>query len=430
VTSVSLASAGAAAAATVVAPGPTYAIVASGALGTGLANYDIDYVDGTLTVAPRALTITANDRSKPYGLAVTFAGTEFTTGSLVGSDEVTSVTLASAGAAASATVAAPGPAYAVVPSAAVGSGLGNYTLAYVNGTLTVERLALTITANDRTKTYGNTVALSGTEFTASGLINGDIVSSVTFASAGAAATATVAAPGPVYPIVPVGASGSGLGNYAIAYVAGTLTVTVEPRALTITASDRTKAVGETVTFDMTAPSPDFSVGGLVNADAVTGVTLTSAGADAAVSIAGSPYPIVPSAATGVGLANYVIGYVDGRLTVTEQEEWEVCVQYDPLQAHQRGSTIPLKMTLCDRAGTPLASPAVVVAVEIRRADGSTPMPATASGNSNPNGVFRSAGGGYIYNLKLDKAMPAGHWYLAVTVDGAYSTSYRLPFVVK
>jgi hypothetical protein len=86
-----------------------------------------------LTVTPAALTITANNRTKSFGQTVTFAGTEFTTSALLNNDTVTSVTLTSAGATAAATVAT----YSIVPSAAVGTGLGNYTLTYVDGLLTV-----------------------------------------------------------------------------------------------------------------------------------------------------------------------------------------------------------------------------------------------------------------------------------------------------
>ncbi len=50
------------------------------------------------------------------------------------------------------------------PSAAVGTGLGNYTITYVDGALTVTPAALTITADDRTKIYGQTVVFAGTEF--------------------------------------------------------------------------------------------------------------------------------------------------------------------------------------------------------------------------------------------------------------------------
>ena len=67
---------------------------------------------------------------------------------------------------------------------------------------------LTVTANNRTKTYGQTVTFAGTEFATSGLINGDAVTSVTLTSSGAAATATTA--GSPYSIVPSAATGAGL----------------------------------------------------------------------------------------------------------------------------------------------------------------------------------------------------------------------------
>jgi hypothetical protein len=57
---------------------------------------------------------------------------------------------------------------------------------------TITPAALTITADVLTKTYGQTTTFAGTEFTTSGLVNGDSVTSVTLGSVGAAATATVA----------------------------------------------------------------------------------------------------------------------------------------------------------------------------------------------------------------------------------------------
>ncbi len=83
------------------------------------------------------------------------------------------MTLTSPGADPTATVA--GSPYAITASDAVGSGLGNYTISYVNGQLTVNTAALTITANSTSKTYGDTVTFAGTEFTTSGLVNGDTV---------------------------------------------------------------------------------------------------------------------------------------------------------------------------------------------------------------------------------------------------------------
>src|SRR5205823_7585969 len=102
-------------------------------------------------------------------------------------DTVTSVTLSSAGAAATATVA--GSPYTITPSAAVGSGLGNYIISYHDASigLTVNAIALDITANNQSKTYGVTFTFTGTEFTtgAGQLVNGDSVTSVTLTSTGA-----------------------------------------------------------------------------------------------------------------------------------------------------------------------------------------------------------------------------------------------------
>ncbi len=59
----------------------------------------------------------------------------------------------------------------------------NYTIGYVNGKLTVGPRPLTITAKDANKIYGDPAVLDGASgFTTStgDLVNGDVVSSVTF----------------------------------------------------------------------------------------------------------------------------------------------------------------------------------------------------------------------------------------------------------
>jgi hypothetical protein len=106
-------------------------------------NYIVTYAPGVLTVTPAPLTITASNRSKTYGQTVTFAGTEFTASGLVNADKMTSVTLASAGAAASASVA--GSPYPITPSSAVGTGLSNYSITYNTAALTIVPASQTIT---------------------------------------------------------------------------------------------------------------------------------------------------------------------------------------------------------------------------------------------------------------------------------------------
>jgi trimeric autotransporter adhesin len=304
VTSVALTSLGASATASV--GGSPYAVIPSDAVGTGLGNYTITYDNGSLTVSPAPLTITADSTSKTYGATVTFNGTEFTDSGLLNSDTVTSVTLTSPGALATANVA--GSPYAITPSAAVGTGLANYAITYDSGSLAVGRAALTITADSTSKTYGDTATFDGTEFTDSGLLNSDTVTSVTLTSPGALATANVA--GSPYGITPSAAVGTGLDNYTITYDSGSLTV--NRAALTITADSSSKTYGDTVTFDGT----EFTDSGLLNSDAVTSVTLTSPGANSTAAVTGSPYAIIPSSAVGTGLSNYTITYVNGSLAVT------------------------------------------------------------------------------------------------------------------
>ena len=157
--------------------------------GTGLSNYTITYVNGSLTVNPAPLTITANNATKTYGQTMTFAAPRSPTTGLVNGDTVSGVTETSDGSAATAAVA--GSPYAIVPARRLARACRNYTISYVNGTLTVNPAPLTITANNASKTYGQTATFAGTAFTTSGLVNGDTVSGVTETSTGSAATAAV-----------------------------------------------------------------------------------------------------------------------------------------------------------------------------------------------------------------------------------------------
>ena len=67
------------------------------------------------------------------------AGTSFTESGLVDGDTVTSVNLIAPGGG-----EAPEGTYPIVPSAAVGTGLSNYTISYLNGTLAVVNATLAI----------------------------------------------------------------------------------------------------------------------------------------------------------------------------------------------------------------------------------------------------------------------------------------------
>ncbi|PYI45071.1 MAG: hypothetical protein DMC57_00440, partial [Verrucomicrobia bacterium] len=365
VTSVTLTSTGAAATATVA--GSPYAIMPSGAVGTGLSNYTITYHGGQLTVNPKGLDITANNRSKTYGDAVTFAGTEFTTvmGQLVNGDIVASVTLTSAGAAPTATTA--GSPYAITPSAAMGTGLGNYAISYHNAPVgfTVNPKGLDITASDRSKTYGDAVVFAGTEFTVGSgqLVNGNTVTSVALTSAGAAATANVV--GSPYVITPSAAVGTGLGNYTISYHNAPMGLTVSKAALTIKADDKT--------IVLHAALPTFTVTptGLVNGEtlAVLGGSLTFTPTTTPAN-AGA-YDIVPSGYTS---NNYTITLQKGTLSVMYSASCIISgdpthvilqpINADGSSVNKAGSTVPAKFRVTDANCNSIGTLGVVTAFKL------------------------------------------------------------------
>ncbi|PRC92982.1 MBG domain-containing protein [Solimicrobium silvestre] len=288
--------------------GSPYNITASAASGGtfSASNYVISYVNGGLTVTPASLTITASNATKTYGQTPSLSA--FTSSGLVNGETIGSVTETSAGT--SATAGVPGSPYSITASAATGGtfSASNYTINYVNGGLTVTPAALTITASNATKTYGQTPSLSA--FTSSGLINGETIGGVTETSTGAAVTTGVT--GSPYSITASAASGGtfSANNYTINYVNGGLTVT--PASLTITASNATKTYGQTSSVSA------FTSSGLVNGETIGSVTETSAGTSATAGVTGSPYNITASAASGgtFSASNYTINYVNGGLTVT------------------------------------------------------------------------------------------------------------------
>ena len=87
------------------------------------------------TVGMATLTITANSNSKTYGTVMSFSGTAFTQSGLVtaNGDSITGVGESCTGCLAAAAVGS----YAIVPSTATGTGLGNYNIVYDNGSLAV-----------------------------------------------------------------------------------------------------------------------------------------------------------------------------------------------------------------------------------------------------------------------------------------------------
>jgi filamentous hemagglutinin family protein len=191
-----------------------------------------------------------------------------------------------------------------------GSAAGNYTLVVNNsrniGNIT--KAALTITANDQSKTYGDTLALGSSGYSIGGTLYGtDRVTGVTLASLGADALANVT--GAPYGITASNALGDGLGNYTISYAGGLLSVTA--------ADIIVSANGGSSVYGQLPSNPGLSANGLKNGqdvDVLTGLS-NSFGILPTTGVAGGPYTL--SVAGTLTNANYrVAARNDASWTVT------------------------------------------------------------------------------------------------------------------
>jgi len=288
-------------AATTVNAGTGYVITPSGLTSD---NYAISFVDGSLAITKIPLTITAEDKTKPYDgnpySPFTVAYTGFVHG-----DTSSTLTgdLSTTGTAATAVSA--GTGYVITPS---GLTSDNYAISFVDGSLAITKIPLTITAEDKTKPYdGNPYSPFTVAYT--GFVHGDTSSTLTgdLSTTGTAATAVNAGTG--YVITPSGLTSD---NYAISFVDGSLVITKIP--LTITAEDKTKP------YDGNPYSP-FTVAytGFVHGDTSSALTgdLSTTGTAATAVNAGTGYVITPS---GLTSDNYAISFVDGSLDITKRQQ--------------------------------------------------------------------------------------------------------------
>ena len=237
--------------------------------GTGLAsNYTFTGGTQSVTIGSAALAVvTASDASKTYGTTYTLGTTAFTVTGLQGSDNISDVTLTSAGAVSTANAGT----YAIVPSNAIFSvgSASNYTISYVNGTLTVNPAVLTATITGTpTKVYNGTTAatLAAANYSISGFVTGEgatvTQTAGTYNSKDVLAATTVSAT-----LAPADFTATGatlLSNYVLPTTA-TGAGTITPATLTATIAAPNKVYDGTTTA-----TPTFTItGGLIGTETVT-----------------------------------------------------------------------------------------------------------------------------------------------------------------
>ena len=254
-------------------------------------NYTYTFVDGTLTINPAPLTVTADNKTRPYN-------TENPTLTYVITDPTGAVVSVGGEAAISTTAVISSPVGDYPITVTQGSLDSNYTYTFVPGTLTITPASLIVTADDKTRPYN-------TENPALTYVITDASGAVVSVTGEAAISTTAVKESPVgdYPITVT--QGTLDSNYTYTFVNGTLTIT--PVALTVTADDKTRP------YNTENPALTY----VITDGSGTVVSVTGEAAISTTAVKESPvgdYPI--TVAQGTLDSNYTYTFVPGTLTIT------------------------------------------------------------------------------------------------------------------
>jgi hypothetical protein len=207
-----------------------YAITVSGGVDD---NYDFSYTTGTLTVNKAILTVTADNKSKIYGEenpALTFVYSGFENGDAAAglTTEPTATT----------TVNETTTVGTYAGSITLAGGVDeNYSFTYVAGDFEVTKKGLTVTADNKSKIYGE--ANPALTFVYSGFENGDDASNLDTEPTASTTTDGSSEVGDYVITVSSGVDN----NYNFSYTTGTFTV--NKVTLSVTADDKSKICSET-----------------------------------------------------------------------------------------------------------------------------------------------------------------------------------------
>jgi microsomal dipeptidase-like Zn-dependent dipeptidase len=141
--------------------------------------------------------------------------------------------------------------------------------------------------------------------------------------------------------------------------------------------------------------------------------------------AGSVPPGGPLDTAAPGTKTFTVDATDiagnaARTSATYDVGYNVCLLYDPTRAKKLGSTVPVKLQICDAAGANYSRPDVpVTATGVRLVSTTTTGLLDDSGNANPDSDFRydASLGGYIFNVTT-AGLTAGTWEVRFRIGGA------------
>src|SRR3989442_258861 len=202
-----------------------------------LGNYTITYNTAAFTITPRPASVTPNAASKIYGYPD--AALTGTLSGFVAADNVTATYSRTTGE----TVA--GSPYTISATLSPAGILGNYDITYNTANFTITARQIAVTADAKTKVYGNADPALTYQITSGTLVVGDSFT-------GALTRVTGEAVG-TYAIQQGTLALSS--NYVLTYVGANLTITARP--ITVTADAKTKVYGNAdpaLTYQITSGS--------------------------------------------------------------------------------------------------------------------------------------------------------------------------------
>ena len=285
-----------------------YTITPSG-YSNGL-GYSLGYTSGNLVISKAHLTVTASNQSRVYGAAnPTFS--ETVSGFVNGENATTAVITGSAVASSTAT-ATTGVGTATITASAGTLTAANYDFTnLVNGTLTINKAHLTVTANNQSRTYG--AANPTFSETISGFVNGETVATAGITGSATGSSPAIATTGVGTSTITASAANLNAANYDFpTLVNGTLTI--NKAHLTVTADNQSRIYG--------AANPTFSetIIGFVNGEnaATAGISGSAFGNSTATATTGVGTATIAASAGALSAANYdFTNLVNGTLTINK-----------------------------------------------------------------------------------------------------------------
>ena len=284
-----------------------------GSVGSGFSNYNVTIAPSTVTINKAPLQITGGTNTFTFDNTTRTNTYSIKGGQLYGGDSITGLTGLSTRLHAGSTVDN--------LTAASGVGLSNYDIAFTNGGLTINPAELlAVSTPTSAPVYNGSTSVANTT-TLVGVIGGTIVSGTTSLtlSGDDVGLQTIINGGTTL-------SGANAGDYVVksSNLANTTlnqvtpisvsdgngggTVTITPAPLTITGGTASYV------FNNTQRTNTYSIksGTLYDGDTLTGVSGLATGLRAS----STAYADTLSGATGLGITNYAITYVNGGITIT------------------------------------------------------------------------------------------------------------------